>query len=68
MTEATRKMRTTLDFSGQGTTTGLRAPVQPTDAATRKFVVDTVSDVTGVTPASEVDPGDLTLIFDNKLV
>lgn len=65
--KAERKMRTTLDFGGQGTATGLRAPVQPTDAAPRQWVLDVASGAVDPTPTDD-DPGDLTVIFDNALL
>lgn len=64
-TRPPRRMGATLDFMGHGTTTGHRAPVEPTDAATREFVVETVATATGQEPEAVVP--NLTLIFENGL-
>lgn len=60
-----RRVHSTLDFMGHGTTTGMRAPVEPSDGATRQFVVEAVADATGQ-PLEQVIPN-LTLIFENAL-
>lgn len=60
-----RKARSSIDFSGQATSTGHRPPVADTDAATRKFVVDLIADVTDEVPDAVVP--NLSLIFENGL-
>jgi len=61
----TRRVGVTLDLQKTSTVTGLRAPLDPTDAVPLSRLLEMQQDYE-TTPAA--DPGDLSLIFLNQLI